>query len=207
MTWRREAPGADLTNLAWETLTEYERADISRAEAPWGHPREAAKPGGQVSLPPFEQVVAEHGPVVLRVCRAVVGLHDAEDAWSETFLAALRAYPRLRPDSDIRAWLATIAHRKAIDCVRARQRAPVPVDSLPEAAARGGEFSDHDPQLWQALAALPPKQRGAVAYHYVADLPYAQVGDLLGTSEAAARRAAADGIASLRTTLGQEARP
>jgi RNA polymerase sigma factor (sigma-70 family) len=159
-----------------------------------------------VSLPPFEQAVAEHGPVVLRVCRAVVGPDEAQDAWSETFLAALRAYPRLRPDSDVRAWLVTIAHRKAIDRVRARQRAPIPLDSLPEARARDGGPSDPDPQLWQALAALPPKQRGAVAYHYVADLSYAQVGELLGTSEAAARRSAADGIASLRTTLGQEAR-
>jgi RNA polymerase sigma factor (sigma-70 family) len=186
-------PTGDLTNPATETLTGYERAETTK--------------GDQVSLPPFEQVVAEHGPVVLRVCRAVVGPHDAEDAWAETFLAALRAYPRLRPDSDIRAWLVTIAHRKAIDRVRARQRAPIPVDSLPETASGDTEPRDPDPQLWQALAALPPKQRGAVAYHYVADLPYAQVGELLGTSEAAARRAAADGIASLRTTLGQETKP
>jgi RNA polymerase sigma factor (sigma-70 family) len=152
-----------------------------------------------MSLPPFEQVVAEHGPVVLRVCRAVAGPHEAEDAWSETFLAALGAYADLRPDSNIRGWLVTIAHRKAIDRLRSRQRAPLPVERLPERPAP--ERPTADPQLWQALAALPPKQRGAVAYHYVADLPYAQVGELLGTSEAAARRAAADGIASLRTNL------
>jgi len=58
-----------------------------------------------VSLPPFESVVAEHGATVLRVCRAVLRPVDAEDAWSETFLAALRAYPRLRPDSNVRGWL------------------------------------------------------------------------------------------------------
>lgn len=161
-----------------------------------------------MSLPPFEQVVAEHGPVVLRVCRAVVGPHDAEDAWSETFLAALSAYSRLRPDSNIRAWLVTIAHRKAIDRFRASARAPLPVSSLPERPA-----PDHplpygpDTALWQALAALPTKQRGAVAYHYLAELPYAEVAELLDTSEAAARRAAADGIAKLRTTFRREARP
>ena len=43
-----------------------------------------------VSLKPFEEVVAEHGAVVLRVCRAVAGPVDAEDVWSETFLAALK---------------------------------------------------------------------------------------------------------------------
>src|SRR5882724_7455579 len=66
-------------------------------------------------LPPFEEIVAEHGPVVMRVCRALLGPADAADAWSETFLSALEAYPKLRSESSIRAWLVTIAHRKAID--------------------------------------------------------------------------------------------
>ena len=162
-------------------------------------------------LPPFEQVVAEHGDVVLRVCRAVVGLHDAEDCWQETFLSALRAYPRLRPDSDVRAWLVTIAHRKAIDRVRAAGRAALPVADPPERPAPdGGEPALPDRDLWAAVAALPPKQRGAVAYRHVADLPYARIGELLGTSEAAARRSAADGLAALRRRLPhmrQEAGP
>lgn len=144
---------------------------------------------------------------MLRVCRAVAGPHDAEDAWSETFLAALVAYPRLRPDSDVRGWLVTIAHHKAIDRMRAAARDPLPVDPLPERPASGTEPIDPDTVVWEAVAALPPKQRGAVAYHYVADLPYGEVGALLGTTEAAARRSAADGIASLRKTLAQETRP
>jgi len=155
-----------------------------------------------MSLPPFEQVVAEHAAVVLRVCRAMVGPRDAEDVWSDTFLAALRAYPGLRRDSNIGGWLVTIAHRKAIDCIRAAARAPLPVDPPPDCPAPGAEPADPDHGLWQAVAALPAKQRGAVAYHYVADLPYAEVAGLMGTSEAAARRSAADGIASLRKTLG-----
>ena len=68
--------------------------------------------------------MAEHGPVVMRVCRALLGPADAEDAWAETFVSALQAYPRLRPESNVRGWLVTIAHRKAIDVIRARQRAP-----------------------------------------------------------------------------------
>jgi RNA polymerase sigma factor (sigma-70 family) len=155
-----------------------------------------------VSLPPFEQVVAEHGPLVLRVCRAIVGPHDAEDAWSETFLAALSAYPGLRPDSNVRGWLVTIAHRKAIDRWRAGTRNPQPSDRLADRPDPTPPPADPDTALWAALAGLPDKQRGAVAYHYVADLPYAEVAELLGTSAAAARRSAADGIASLRNTLG-----
>jgi RNA polymerase sigma factor (sigma-70 family) len=151
-----------------------------------------------VPLPPFDDVVAEHGPVVLRVCRAVLGPHDAEDAWSETFLAALKAYPQLRPDSNIRAWLVTIAHRKAIDRVRAATRNAIPVEDVPERPTNSGVPSEPDTALTDALRVLPFKQRGAVAYHYLADLPYAEVGALLGSSEAAARRSAADGIAALR---------
>ncbi|MHB8498849.1 MAG: RNA polymerase sigma factor [Acidimicrobiales bacterium] len=158
-----------------------------------------------MSLPPFEQVVADHGLVVLRVCRALVGPHDAEDACSETFLAALIAYPKLRPASNIRGWLVTIAHRKAIDRLRADRRTSVPLDSLPEQPSPDRQPTDFD--LWGDVAELPPKQRAAIAYHYIGGLPYAQVAELLESTEAAARRAAADGIAKLRITLGREDRP
>jgi RNA polymerase sigma factor (sigma-70 family) len=149
---------------------------------------------------PFERLLAEHGSVVLAVCRALLGPTDAEDAWSETFLAALEAYPRLRPDSNVRGWLVTIAQRKAIDQLRARTRTPVPTENLPESSTVEVMPSDHDSDLWRALEALPFMQRGAVAGHYLAGLAYAEVGIALDSSEVAARRAAADGIANLRRT-------
>jgi RNA polymerase sigma factor (sigma-70 family) len=154
-----------------------------------------------MSLPPFDRVVAEHGPVVLRVCRALVGPDDAQDAAAEAFLSALRSYPGLRPDSDVRAWLVTIAHRKALDVLRARARHAVPVADVPERPAGGDGLPDRalpDQDLWDAVRALPDKQRMAIAYRYVADLPYAEVGSLMGTTEAAARRNAADALKALR---------
>jgi RNA polymerase sigma factor (sigma-70 family) len=156
-------------------------------------------------MQPFEEVVAQHSPVVMRVCRALLGPVEADDAWSETFLAALRAYPELRPDSNIQGWLVTIAHRKAIDQIRARKRAPEPADDLPErlAAGDGGPELD-DTELHGALAGLPFKQRGALVYRYLADLPYAEVAALLECSEAAARRNASDGIARLRRDYQKE---
>jgi RNA polymerase sigma factor (sigma-70 family) len=153
-----------------------------------------------VSLRPFEQIVADFGPMVLRVCRAVVGPDEAEDAWSETFLAALRAYPRLDEGANVEAWLVTIAHRKAIDAVRAASRRPLAVESLPERPGSTGRPQDWDGDLWAALAALPAKQRAAVAYHYLAGLPYAEVAAITGGTTDAARRAAADGIKTLRAT-------
>jgi RNA polymerase sigma factor (sigma-70 family) len=146
---------------------------------------------------PFEAIVTQHGPMVLRVCRAVLGWADADDAWSETFLAALRAYPDLPADANVEAWLVTVAHRKAIDVTRAAARRAVPVAELPEnpAAATDGPA---DLDLHNSLAALPRKQREAVAYHYLAGLPYRDVAAIIGGTADAARRAAADGIAKLR---------
>lgn len=138
--------------------------------------------------------------MVMRVCRALLGPTDAEDAWSETFLAALKAYPGLRPDSNVLGWLVTIAHRKALDQLRTRVRTPVPTEDLPESTSVEVMPSEADTDLWRALEALPFKQRRAVAGHYLAGLAYAEVGAALDSSEAAARRAAADGIANLRRT-------
>ncbi|OBI67848.1 RNA polymerase sigma factor [Mycobacterium sp. E796] len=149
--------------------------------------------------PPFEVVVARHGATVWRVVRAVIGQVDADDAWSDTFLAALKAYPQLPADANVEAWLVTIAHRKAIDITRGAARRAVPVADPPDSPAR--ERADaHDLDLDAAVGALPPKQRQAVAYHYLAGLPYAEVAAILDSSVDAARRAAADGIATLRRT-------
>jgi RNA polymerase sigma factor (sigma-70 family) len=149
---------------------------------------------------PFEQIVAEHAGTVLRVCRVVLGPHDAEDAWSETFLAAMRAYPDLPETANVEAWLVTIAHRKSIDVVRATRRRPLPAAELPEAPTGLGIPGADEVDLWNSVRDLPDKQRQAVAYHYVAGLPYAEIARMLGGTPNAARRAAADGIKSLRNS-------
>ena len=140
-----------------------------------------------------------HGATVLRVCRAVVGPDLADDAWSETFLAALRAWPDLAADANVEAWLVTIAHRKGIDLLRARSRAAVPTATPPESGGPdryrpGGWERD----LWEALRDLPERQRLAVAYHHLGGLPFAEVAAVIGGSEAAVRKAASDGVRALR---------
>ena len=142
----------------------------------------------------------EYGAVVLRVCRSVLGPVDAEDAWSETFLAALRAYPDLPADANVEAWLVTIAHRKALDGWRAGRRRPVAVADVPDRGTTDAWHGD----LWSALERLPHKQRLAVAYHHLAGLPYREIAAITGGTEAAARRAAADGVKRLRELYTEE---
>jgi RNA polymerase sigma factor (sigma-70 family) len=159
-----------------------------------------------MSLPPFDRVVALHGATVYRVCRAVVGPELAEDAWSDTFLAALRAYPELPADTNFEAWLVTVAHRKALDQGRAARRRPVPLAEIADGAAVLGTPPPAPDALpgasadavWAALRELPLKQRQTVAYHHLVGMPYAEIAALIGGTPEAARRAAADGIAALR---------
>jgi len=153
---------------------------------------------------PFDSVVAEHGAAVLRFCRSRLRQADADDAWSETFIAAMRAYPDLRPDSNVRAWLFTIAHHKTIDLLRRTARTPDSVDHRThDRAGADGIPEPGDAVLRAALDALTQKQRDAVVLHHIPGLPYAEVSSIIGSSEAAARRSAADGLAALRSTYGR----
>ncbi len=132
----------------------------------------------------------------------MLGPVDADDAWSETFLSALRVYPKLPAEANVEAWLVTIAHRKAIDVIRGAGRRAVPMSDLPDQPGGRAGGGDRDLDLSRALATLPDKQRLSVVYHYIAGLPYDEVADILGGSADAARRAASDGVANLRKSQG-----
>jgi DNA-directed RNA polymerase specialized sigma24 family protein len=137
-----------------------------------------------MTLPPFATFLEEHRVPVYRFLLSSVGPSDADDCFQETFLAALRAYPKLRGESSLRAWVLTIATRKAIDHGRARARRAVPARQLPERPTN--EEADGDPELWRAVR------------RYVLDLPYADVARALGCSEEAARASAYEGRKKLR---------
>jgi RNA polymerase sigma factor (sigma-70 family) len=151
-------------------------------------------------LPPFQTVLDEHSGAVMAILRGAVGKDGAEDCFQETFLAALRAYPKLSDGRNLRGWLLTIAHRKAIDHHRANGRKPIPVAEVPEVATQGGAL-EPDARLWAAVGALPPKQRAAVALRYGSDLPHGEIAAALGCSPEAARRSLHEGLKRLRKEL------
>ncbi|HEV7527854.1 MAG TPA: sigma-70 family RNA polymerase sigma factor [Solirubrobacteraceae bacterium] len=157
--------------------------------------------------PPFQRFLDAERDVVWRFLVSAVGGAEAEDCFQETFIAALRAYPRLRPDSNLRAWVLTIAQRKALDAHRARARRALPVAAV-ALAERGGsspsaqdEAMANDAPLWEAVGELPARQRSAVMLRYVADLPHRDIAVAIGCSEEAARRSLHDGLTKLRKAV------
>ena len=151
------------------------------------------------ALPPLQTLLDEYATDVMGMLRGAVGRSDAEDCFQETFLAALRAYPKLGNSDNLRGWLLTIAHRKAIDQHRANGREPLPMADPPEVSVEDPELTDNG--IWAAVGALPPKQRAAVALRYGSDLPHAEIAATLGCSPAAARRSLHEGMKRLRKEL------
>jgi RNA polymerase sigma factor (sigma-70 family) len=156
-----------------------------------------------VVLPPFQTLLDHHGRDVHRYLIANVGPVDADDCWQETWLSALRAYPSLQDTSNLRAWVFTIAHRKAIDHVRARGRRAIPVAEAAELASAGAapDAALPDQELWSSVARLPDKQRTAATLRFLLDSSYREIAEVMGISVQAARRNVHEALKRLRKEL------
>jgi RNA polymerase sigma factor (sigma-70 family) len=158
--------------------------------------------------PPFQRFLDAHREDVWRFLVASVGREDAEDCFQETFVSALRAYPRLRASSNLKAWVLTIAHRKALDAHRARARQALPVSDIAEVAGADNGIGRTSPgsasalardeDLWHAVHELPDRQRSAVVLRFLGDLPHRDIAAAIGCSEEAARRSLHEGLTRLR---------
>jgi RNA polymerase sigma factor (sigma-70 family) len=148
-------------------------------------------------LPPFQTLLDAHGRDVHRFLVATVGRVDADDCYQETWLAALNSYPRLRSGSNLRGWVLTIAHSKAMDHLRSPARRSIPMAELPERPAPPPELGDDG--LWTRVAELPAKQRAALALRFIADAPYEEISRVMDTSQEAARRNVHEALKRLRT--------
>ena len=145
------------------------------------------------TVPLFETFYEAHRAEVFRFLGRRLGRQQAEDAFQETFLRALRAYPRLEHGEYLRAWVLTIASRIVLDDVRSRK----PAGELPEVPTEENWHPAFE-ELAPLTEGLPPNQRAAVVLRYGYDLGYDEIGDALGSSEAAARQAASAGVRRLR---------
>ena len=148
-----------------------------------------------VVIPPFERFYAQHRDEVFALLARRIGRQRAEDAFQETFLRALRAYPALRDGEHLRAWVLTIARNVAVDAFR-REKPQVELEE-PVELPRRPAFTE----IEHLTGGLPPTERAAVVLRYAYDLPYAAIGAALGSSEEAARQAASTGVRRLRKEL------
>ncbi len=152
-----------------------------------------------VRLPPFQRLLDQHGHDVHRFLVSTTGPQEADDCFQEAVISALRAYPRLRSAENLRGWFLTIAHRKAIDAHRARDRRAAPV-----VAVEGGNMVDShptvdgEPELWERVRELPPNQRAAVVLRFVLDLDHAEAARVMGCSVEATRRSLHEALTTLR---------
>lgn len=154
------------------------------------------------ALPPFETFYeAQRGPIFRYLLRLCGNATTAEDHFQETFLRALRAYPRVEDPSGLRPWVYRIAHNVVVDSARATRRrpeAPLEAAGEPQAAApRGGDPAAQG-HLNDLTASLSPAERRAVVLRYEHDLSYAEIASVLECTPEAARAAASAGVKRLR---------
>lgn len=189
-------PGTDFTSSAARSFSGVMRA-AARTEAD----RRAD------GIPPFQAFLDEHRTVVYRFLVAAVGPNDADDCFQETFIAALRAYPKLENGDNLRAWVLAIATRKVIDAARARNRRPEPTADITEMLEasmpvrpeeRDPASSEIEEPLWGEILALPPQQRVALVHRILLDRPYAELAAAMGCSLDAARANVYQALKKLR---------
>jgi len=153
-------------------------------------------------MKPFEHVIDQHGPAILRYCAGRVGPERAEDCFQETMLAALRSYEKVRDEKAVKAWLFKIATRKSIDIYRSHAKQDAPAGQLDPVESRRKSDQPGHSDVWSVVDHLPDKQRDAIYLRFQGGLNHREVGVVMGISESAARRNGFEGLKRLRSESG-----
>ena len=136
-------------------------------------------------IPPFERIVAEHGPLISRIAMS----YEAdpalrEDLTQQIFLAVWQALPSYRADASLKTFIARIAQNRAISFVTRQVRQP-PVAEMPERV----ESDEPSPEesaidaserrlLLDATRRLPMPQREVIIL-VLEGFSYAEIADML----------------------------
>jgi RNA polymerase sigma-70 factor (ECF subfamily) len=162
-----------------------------------------------------DRLIARHAPRVLALARGMLADRaEAEDVVQEAMLRLWRQAPQWRPgEAKVSTWLHRVASNLAVDRLRRRRRwsaedPPDRPDETPSAEARLGEAARRA-ALREAMAALPPRQRAALALQLYAELSNPEIGERLGVGVEAvesllarAKRKLAAALAERRDALG-----
>ncbi|HZY84554.1 MAG TPA: sigma-70 family RNA polymerase sigma factor [Gemmataceae bacterium] len=154
----------------------------------------------------FEALVRRHGPMVLRVCRRVLGNpHDAEDAFQATFLVLAQKAGAIRKGASVASWLHGVAYR--VSCkARARLARPRPMCGRPPAqgdAADEVSWREVRSVLDAELGQLPEECRAPLVLCYLEGLTQDEAARRLGWSGRTLRRRLGQGRRLLRARLAR----
>jgi RNA polymerase sigma-70 factor (ECF subfamily) len=162
----------------------------------------------------FGELVTLHQSAVYNLCYRMLGERgEAEDAAQEAFLRAYAHLDRYETDRSFRTWVLSIASNHCIDRLRKRRLIWLSLDETlpPHAALHSDVVEPEDAVINQErsdavqtmLADLPPDYRAAVVLRYWYDLSYAEIAEMLNTTESAiksrlfrARQTLADKLAT-----------
>jgi RNA polymerase sigma factor (sigma-70 family) len=136
----------------------------------------------------FEEMVRRHGPMVLGVCRRVLGRsHDAEDAFQATFLVLVRRAESIVPRSRVGPWLYGVARRTALkaraSAARRRRAEQHAARDRPLTTPPADMESDLRPLLDEELGRLPGKYRDSLVLCLLQGKSRKEAARLLGWSE------------------------
>ena len=146
----------------------------------------------EVDIPTLAMLVDRHSQELYAyLWRMLMDAEDAEDCLQQTFLQAHRNLGRLRPDSNLRAWLYRVAGNVGRSCLRKRRRqvAWVVDDVAEDLPAEGDDPAQNLEHAWirEAMLRLPPRQHEALILRKYQELDYEAIARVQGNSPQAAR--------------------
>ena len=151
----------------------------------------------------FVEFARTRGPALRRMAYLLCAdWHRAEDLVQSTLIKLFEAWPRVRPDGTVDAYVRRILVRTAIDESRRFWSREQPAERLPELPTED-KSTDSAMDVRCALAALPPRQRAVVVLRYWEDLPVDEVARLLGCRPGTVKSQAVKALASLRQALAR----
>jgi len=157
----------------------------------------------------MDELVSRHHGIVFRVAMSMLSDADAAaDVAQDAFLKAFRGLKRFRGDSSFKTWLLTIATNEARGLLRKAGRrgelaleAAGPTPSPEPAADLALEEKEDVSRVMKLLGRLPEKQKQAVTLRIFEELSFREIGEIIGSSEGAARVNYHHGIRRLREML------
>lgn len=155
--------------------------------------------------PTFDDLFGREYPKVVRLAFALTGRRDvAEEEAQEAMLAAYRNWARLATYEDPSAWLRRVVVNRCTSVARRKMTEARLLVRLGAVRVEDPDLPEADDALWEAVRALPRRQRQVVALRFVEDRSVAQIAQIIGCDEPTVRTHLRRGRLAVAAALGVE---